>query len=171
MEIEVPRGFVVTVVVVAVVGLLLFVGVASSPRDVTGRPLLLSPERRAILIFLRRAEGWEVELRRILADLDRLAEDIRIAPAPENLYDRARRAQSALDRARALEKEISRAVVPETIQGLHRLALEAAVRTREYAGSVSDRIGVPEGEIRGRAEAHEAVERFGSALREARGIP
>lgn len=171
MEIEVPRGFAIAIVVVVVVGLLLTVGMVSSPRDAAGRPLLLSPERRAILKFLRQAEGWEREFQRILADLDRLAEDVRMAPAPENLYDRARRAQNALERARALEREISRTVAPETMQGLHRLALEAAVRTREYAGSVADRVGVPEGEIRGREEARGAVERFGGALREARGIP
>lgn len=170
-EIEVSRGFVIGIASVFVVALLLVVGVIASPRDASGRPLLLSPERRAILHFLRQADGWEKEATSLLSDLDQLASEIQMSPAPENLYERARGAQNALGRARALEKSVVQARVPDAMTDLHRLALEAAIRTREYAESVSARVGVPEGEITGRNEAHNAVEKFGESLRATRGIP
>lgn len=171
MEIEISKKSACVAILVICVSLVLAIGISSSPRSMEGRPLLLSPERRAVLRFLRQADRWERELRGILDLLDDLSEEIRMAPAPENLYERAHRAQDALERIRSLEQDMARARVPETMTALHGLAMNAAEKTREYAEEVASRVGVPEGPIPGQAEAHHAVEQFGRALREARGAP
>lgn len=154
---------------VLTVTLLLVVGIITSPRGASGRPLLLSPERRDILRFLRQADKWEENASSILSDLDQLAVEIQTFPAPENLYERAHRSQIAVERSRELESSIVQAQVPSAMIDLHRLALEAAVKTRQYAEIVSARIGVP-GEIADQG-AHDAVEEFRKALHAARGNP
>ena len=60
-EIEVPRrvaSIVLTLIVIASVAVLGFLGWANSPRGGDGRPLLLTAERRAVLRYLNTAEGW-----------------------------------------------------------------------------------------------------------------
>ena len=170
-EIEIPRGLLISTVVVLVISVVIITGVQVSPRNASGRPLVLSPERRAVLRFLRAADIWESEIARILYDLDRLSEEIQASPVPENLYSRAQSAQSILDRIRKLEKDIISQHTPDTMLELHQLAIASVRMIKTYAESVAARVGVPENEISGGPEAHSAFQKFQEALRAARGNP
>jgi hypothetical protein len=175
-EIEVPRRVVwavvaaLALVAVAALGLL---GRANSPRDGEGRPLLLTPERRAILRYLEAARGWAERLAEAGERLDGLmpvgsapkdkAADPPPTPAagtdapgkedetppepeaqPADLYRRAHEAQAARTALEDLAREAERARVPDALVGLHGGAVLAAVEAHlDWADGVLAWIGAP----------------------------
>lgn len=75
MEVEIPRRaltLTLLALVVASLATLGLLGWANSPRDGDGRPLLLTPERRAIRRYLSAAAGWTMRLEEVGETLDEL---------------------------------------------------------------------------------------------------
>ena len=160
-EIEVPRRLiVVAVTLVVVVGAtaLGFLGWANSPRDGAGRPLLLNPERRAILRYLDTAAGWADRLAQVGALLDGLMPPEPPAPAvdsalptlpppeeqPVDLYQQTHDARQARDALGRLAREMERAEVPDALIGLHGLAGRALDAHLAWADGVLIYVGAPE---------------------------
>jgi hypothetical protein len=129
-EIEVPRrvaGAVLALIAVVSVAVLGFLGWANSPRNGSGRPLLLTAERRAVLRYLNGAEGWAERMSEAGWQLDELmpaeartvtGEDpaLPTLPAPgeqpADLYRRTHDAQAAYEALQGLAAEVERARVP-----------------------------------------------------------
>lgn len=75
MEVEIPRRALTLTLLALVVASLVtlgWLGWANSPRGSDGRPLLLTPERRAIRRYLQSAAGWAMRLEEVGETLDRL---------------------------------------------------------------------------------------------------
>ena len=162
-EIEVPRWLVVTVVAtLVVVGMatLGFLGWANSPLDPDGRPLLLNPERRAILRYLDAAAAWADRLAEVGVLLDGLmppelpsdADDADSAlptvPAPAeqsaDLYRQTHEARQAFDALQELAQEMERARTPDALIGLHELVGRALEAHLAWADGVLVYVGAPE---------------------------
>jgi len=184
-EIEIPRRTLrVITVLLAAFGLAMlgFLGWANSPRDAGGRPLLLSPERRAILRYLDTAEGWAGRLAEVGALLDGLMppdagppanSELPTPPAPEaqpaDLYRRTHEAQKARAALEDLAREVERARVPDALMGLHGLVVDALGAHLAWADGVLAYVGAPEavdpGELAAlRAEARARLADFEEAL-------
>lgn len=180
-EIEVPRRAAIIAVVllaiagVAVLGLL---GWANSPRTAEGRPLFLSPERRAILRYLDTAGDWAGRLADVGALLDGLMpptenSELPTPPSPEaqpaNLYRRTHDARKARTALEDLAREVERERVPDALVGLHDLVVGALEAHLAWADSVLVYVGAPEavdpGELAAlQAEARAALEALRKAL-------
>lgn len=163
---------------VAVLAVLLTVGAAASPRDAAGHPLLLTPERQAILRYLRLAGGWAQQLEDVAERLDRLSPAGELSPggfpaatpatAPGDLYQRAHEAQAALDALTALAAEVERARVPAPLSGLHERVTTAVQAHVEWASGVQRTVGVPSADPAGldalRGAAADALQGLREAL-------
>jgi hypothetical protein len=162
-EIEVPRrvaSVALTLIIVASVAVLGFLGWANSPRDGGGRPLLLTAERRAVLRYLNTAEGWTERMSEAGRRLEGLmppevkmviGKDTALptlsAPEeqPGDLYRRTHDAQVACSALEALAAEVERAQVPDALAGLHQgLVLPALEAHLLWADEVLAAIGAPE---------------------------
>jgi hypothetical protein len=162
-EIEVPRrvaGLALTLIVIASVAVLGFLGWANSPRDGGRRPLLLTAERRAVRSYLATAEGWAGRLAETGRGLEHLmppeakvmaGEDAALptlpAPGeqPPDLYRRTHDAQAAYESLQRLAAEVERAQVPGALAGMHRgLVLPALEAHLLWADGVLAHVGAPE---------------------------
>jgi hypothetical protein len=162
-EIEVPRrvaGAVLALIAVVSVAVLGFLGWANSPRNGSGRPLLLTAERRAVLRYLNGAEGWAERMSEAGRRLDELmpaeartvtGEDpaLPTLPAPgeqpADLYRQTHDAQAAYEALQGLAAEVERARVPDALAGLHQgLVLPALEAHLVWADGVLAATGAPE---------------------------
>ena len=141
------------------------VGLAVSPRGADG-PLVLTPERRAVLRFLRAADGWAGEMDFILGDLDA------IARSTGNVYSRSQQAIRLRERAGSLAGRIDAFKAPASMMAVHSLAREAAGATLRYADAVNEHVGVPRTDIEQLSgQTHGIVEQFRETLHAAGGLP
>lgn len=147
MEIEVPRRLVATVVALLVLLTLALIGLAVSPRDAGGHPLLLSPERRAVLHYQNRCRDWIHRLESLQSRLNALTpasvEDLQPAASPGDLYHRAQEAQRILDAVTVLRREIEQTRVPPTMTGVHALIAASVQVYYTWAETLSAYIGAP----------------------------
>ncbi len=146
MEIEFPRRLLVIVASALAVLALILVGLAVSPRDADGHPLLLSPQRRAILHYLKWCGDWTDRLADLEGRLDGLMParaNPQPAPSPGDLYRRAQQAEEALRTATALQLEAERAAVPPPMVGVHNLVTAAAQAHTAWAEAVVAYVGAP----------------------------
>ncbi|WP_347245966.1 hypothetical protein, partial [Thermogutta sp.] len=138
MEIEVHRRFVIITGALLVLLLLTWVGMAVSPREATGRWLLLTPQRRAVLQYLRWCQHWTDSLVRLQDDLDALTlADSQSAASATDLYRRAQRAQKALETALDLQRDAERVRVPAPMVGVHQLVTASAQAFPAWAEAVT----------------------------------
>jgi len=147
VEIEFPRRLLITVASVLAVLVLILVGLVVSPRDADGRPLLLSPQRRAILQYLKWYREWTDRLADLESRLDELMPEstgrIQPAPVPGELYQRARQTEEVLRTASALQLEAERVNVPPPMAGLHNLVTIASQAHAAWAEAVVAEVGAP----------------------------
>jgi hypothetical protein len=189
-EIEVPRrvaGIALTLIVIASVAVLGFLGWANSPRDGDGRPLLLTAERRAVLRYLNTAEGWAERLAETGKRLESLmppeanvieGEDSALptlaAPGeqPPDLYRRTHDAQAACTALQALAAEVEQTQVPDALAGLHQgLVLPALETHLLWADGVLAHVGAPESvSVENLAALHDKAGDALAALEEALAI-
>jgi hypothetical protein len=164
-EIEVPRRLLIGAVSLVLLAIFTIVGLAVSPRGADG-PLVLTPERRAVLRFLRAADGWAGEMDLILGDLDA------IARSTGDIYNRSQQAIRLRERAGSLAGRIDAFKAPAAMMAVHSLAREAASATLRYADAVNGHVGVPRSDIEQLSEqTHETVEQFRETLHAASGLP
>jgi len=166
MEIEIsmrpvlPAAFVFALVFFGVLGYL------NSPR-VEGHPVLLTRDNLAVLRYLRAAERWEAELGKLPSLL--FPEAVEVAPGgPGELYYRNRLAQEALDRVLRVKKEVETYPVPETMVGLHSLAVSATDGYLKLARVVVQSLSNPPAGKEApklKAGAEKALKAFSTALR------
>lgn len=145
MEIEIPRRLTAIVLSLAFLVILTLVGLAASPRDASGHPLLLSPERRAVLHYLNRSRDWARRLESLQSRLDALTPggDFQPAASPGDLYRQAQEAQRILDALDAIRREVERARVPPSMVGVHDLVTASVQAHLAWAEAISAYIGAP----------------------------
>jgi hypothetical protein len=159
MEIEVrPRVFTMALAVITVV-CLTAIGYQASPRDETGRPILLLPDVRAVELYRRAATGW-VEDWRALADELALV----VAEDGVSLLTRSRQAQRVFDRAVALTREVDATEAPPALLGLQDLASRTSNNFVEASAAIARWLSAPSSENRTAAE--EALGHARTALAE-----
>jgi hypothetical protein len=174
VEIEFPRRSLVALGCVLVALVLILVGLAVSPR-IDGHPLLLSPQRRAILHYMNWCRGWADRLAELESRLDGLMPEpesavatVQPAPSPGDLYHRAQQAEAALRTATVLQLEAERAAVPVPMVGLHNLVSASAQAHIAWAEAVAAYVGAPSSETAsGLAELRQAAVETLASLEEA----
>jgi hypothetical protein len=146
---EAERTAMVTWTVGAVVCLLLILlGWLASPVDrLTGRPLLLLPDVKAVEDYRRQAASWMTDLRMLDSDLAQL-----LAGDVGDLFEQSRRSQAVLERAARLVKAIDVHPAPPTLSGLQMKISQAALAYLETAHTASDWVSVPDEEHYMKAE-------------------
>jgi hypothetical protein len=146
VEIEISRRFIATIVLSLVILALAVVGLAVSPRDTGGHPLLLSPERRAVLHYLSRCRNWADRLESLQTRLDNLTPegtDFQPATSPGDLYRQAQEAQRILDATTSLRREVEQARIPSTMTGVHGMVTASVQATYAWAEALSAFVGAP----------------------------
>ena len=146
MEIEVSRRFIAIVALSLALIILIVVGLAVSPRDAGGHPLLLSPERRAVLHYMSRCRNWADRLESLQMRLDDLTPegtDFQPVASPGDLYRQAQEAQRILDAASSLRREVEQAGVPSTMTGVHGMVTASVQATYAWAEALSAFVGAP----------------------------
>lgn len=167
MEIEIPgRLLRWTLVVVIVLGLatLGLLGWVNTPHDDEGLPLILNPERRAILNYLNDVEGWVSQFEAAGKQLDGLmppgsstdtsgAEPasgavLPTAPPPamqpEDLYQRSHEAQQAREALETLARDVDLVRVPDPLIGLHGIVIRTVETHLIWADGVLAYVGAPD---------------------------
>lgn len=118
MEVEIrPRTFSL-VLIVGAVAVLTLLGYQASPRDETGRPVLLLPDVRAVELYRRSAVRWAGEWQEIEVSLAEVLTD-----DGQQLLRRSREAQRAFDRAVALALQVDGTEAPSALLGLQEQAM------------------------------------------------
>lgn len=148
MEIDIPRRLLVLPTAALVTLTLALIGVAVSPRDAGGHPLLLTPQRRAILRYLQWCREWADHLADLEGRLDEVMPESpgstpQPLPAPGDLYRRAQQAEGALRTAAGLQLDAERAHVPLPMVGLHSLVTAAAQAHTAWAEATVAYVGAP----------------------------
>lgn len=146
MEVEISRRFIAAIAISLGLLVLTLVGLVVSPRDAGGHPLLLSPERRAVLHYQTRCRDWAHRLESLQSRLDALmpaGTDLQPAASPGDLYRQAQEAQRILDTVTLLRREVEQARVPPTMAGVHDLATASVQAYYAWAEALSVYIGAP----------------------------
>lgn len=120
--------------------LLVLVGWLASPVDsLSGRPLLLLPDVKAVEDYRRLASGWVDELRLLDGDLAQL-----LSGNTGDLFEQSRRSQAVLDRAARLAQEIDVHAAPPPLSGLQLELAQTALAYLEAARIASGWVSVPD---------------------------
>jgi hypothetical protein len=148
MEVEIrPRTFSL-VLIVSTIAVLTLLGYQASPRDETGRPVLLLPDVRAVELYRRSAVRWTGQWQEIGASLaEVLTED------GQQLLPRSREAQRAFDRAVALALQVDGTEAPSALLGLHEQAMANSDAHIQASAAVARWLSAPTEENRVAAEA------------------
>jgi hypothetical protein len=141
------------------------IGVAVTPYDAAGNPVLLRPELVATERYRDRVAGWDAQLREVHADLYAL-----LVSDARDLYRDSEAANDAASRARTLAEAIEVAPAPPpAMAGLWELAREAAGLHLEAATRAALWVGSPTDESKDEAIA--ALEAAGAVLDELEANP
>lgn len=147
MEIEIRPGTFALVLIVCTVTVLTLLGYHASPRDETGRPVLLLPDVRAVDLYRRNAVRWANEWQAIEDNLEQvLTEDGR------QLLLRSRQAQRAFDQAVALAQEVDGTEAPSALLGLHEQAVANSDAHIQAGAAIARWLSAPTSENRVAAE-------------------
>ena len=139
MEIEVSRGALVSVLVSVLVLLFLLIGLAVSPRDGSGAPLVLSPSYLATQRYLDASRGWTEDLSRVDEDLVALLEN------QGNIYSQGQEAERVFTALLATSREVEQTEAPVSLSSLQssliettKAYLQAARQGLVYAGAPTE---------------------------------
>lgn len=121
MTLEVRREWLWAAMGVILLGLLLGLGLTTSPRDAAGRPVLLMPDIRAVEGYRQKVVAWHTAWAAIGQDLGRL-----LSTRETSLLDQSRLAQRLLEQATTLAQAVEGTDAPGSLIGLHDQALAAA---------------------------------------------
>ncbi|MBM3272490.1 hypothetical protein FJY94_04410 [Candidatus Kaiserbacteria bacterium] len=145
MDIELPRGPSVFAAVVVLLVALIGLGIAVSPRGEHGRPVLLSPNVRAVEHYRRHALRWVGDWQALRNELHRVLEE------EGELLAISTRAQRGFEQTIALAQEVEATEAPASLVGLHD---QAAITSQAFVVAslaVARWVSAPTGENRQRA--------------------
>ena len=139
MEIEVSRGAFVSVLASVLVLLFLLIGLAVSPRDGSGAPLVLSPSYLATQRYLDASGEWLKDLSRVDDDLVALLEE------QGNIYSHGQEAERVFTAVLATSGEVEQTEAPVSLSSLQSSLIEttntylqAARQGLIYAGAPTE---------------------------------
>jgi hypothetical protein len=148
MEVEVRRD-----VLVMVMGLMLFtllgmIGYFVSPRNDDGRPVLLSPEVRAVEQYRRLVSGWAADWRAVDATMQGTLK----TNDGDKLLSISQDAQRSFDQAVSIAQEVDATTSPASLIGLHDQATLTAQTYVSANLAVARWVSAPSAENRSAAE-------------------
>ena len=124
----------------AVCLLLALIGWLASPADsLSGRPILLLPDVKAVGDYRRQVSGWAADLRLLDGDLAQL-----MAGNTDDLFEQSRRTQAVLDRAARLAQAVDVHAPPPPLAGLQLQLSQTAFAYLEAARAASSWVSVPD---------------------------
>lgn len=126
-------------ILLALVFLFILVGIAVSPLDEQGRPVLLLPEVKAIGDY-RRALNDRL---RDLAALDSEIAGILAVERQGDLFTQSRNAQQTLEHAVRLAQQVDRTPAPPVAAGIHAQLLNTALAYLETARAALQWVSTP----------------------------
>lgn len=138
MEIEIKRGSLVGLVVVAALAGLVALGYAISPRDDAGRPRLYLPDVRAVETYRAAAVGWVGAWRGLDTALGAV-----LTSSKTDLLAQSRECQQAFEQAVDLAGQVDGQTAPPTLVGLRELAQAAATQYTDAAIAVNRWLSAP----------------------------
>ena len=116
IEVELPRGFRHFLYVLAAFALILalsLLGLAVSPRDASGDPIVLSPANLAILRYLRQSSTWIQDLQGVDGEIAALLEG-----NGDDIYREGKKAQGAFRKALDVTRAVERTSAPPALVSL-----------------------------------------------------
>ncbi len=128
------------IVLLCLVVLLSIVGYFASPRDRDGKPILLSPEVKAVEDYRRSAQSW-------LDQLQLLNSQVAGVMQTENqgdLFTQSRQAQEMLQHAVDLAKQVDQTQTPAAALGYHEQMYTASMAYLEAARAAMRWVSAPE---------------------------
>jgi hypothetical protein len=120
--------------------LLSIVGYLASPRDRDGKPILLSPEVKAVEDYRRSAQSWLDQLRTLDGEIAGLLQ----TDNQGDLFTQSRQAQQMLQHAVDLAKQVDQTQTPAAALGYHEQMYGAAMVYLEAARSGMRWVSAPE---------------------------
>jgi hypothetical protein len=139
----------VGIVILCLVVLLSVLGSFVSPRDVDGKPILLSPEVKAVEDYRRSAQSWMGQLRTLDGEIVGLLQTDRQG----DLFTQSRQAQQMLQHAVDLAKEVDQTQTPAAALGYHEQMYSATISYLEAARSGMRWVSAPEQTRKDEAQA------------------
>lgn len=143
-----------------VLGACYALGDSLTPRDASGRPLILSPSIRAAEVYRRAVVRWVSEMEEVDQGLVTLLSHETVGDAAQ-LYSLSQQAQDLVQRAAEVGREATFASAPPALATLAEQAQTAVAAHLEAAQTAARWVGAPD------SESHQAAL---EALRLARGL-
>lgn len=128
------------IIILCLVMLLSIVGFFVSPRDGEGKPILLSPEVKAMEDYRRSAQYWMDQLRALDGEIAGLLQTDRDG----DLFTQSRQAQQMLEHAVDLAKQVDQTQTPAAALGYHEQMYTATITYLEAARSGMRWVSAPE---------------------------
>lgn len=138
-------GFVILCLVV----LVSVIGFFVSPRDGDGRPILLSPDVKAVEDYRRSAQSWMEQLRTLDGEIAGLLQ----TDNHGDLFSQSRQAQQMLQHAVDLAKQVDQTQTPAAALGYHEQMYSAAMVYLEAARAGMRWVSAPEQSRKDEAQA------------------
>jgi hypothetical protein len=140
VEIEVRRTTMTGLIGTVVLMYFVAAGYFSSPRDGTGRPILLLPEVRAVEHYRRLVFAWDTAWQ----DLDKAISTI-LRSDKAQLLVTSEQAQAAVDDAASLAKKVDATDAPSALVGLKDLTSQTAGDYAAASTSAARWLSAPSG--------------------------
>jgi len=128
------------VVLLCLVLVLSGIGWFVSPKDNDGRPILLSPEVKAMEDYRRSAQTWMDQLRALDSEIAGLLQTDRAG----DLFTQSRQAQQMLEHAVELAKQVDQTRTPAAALGYHEQMYAATMNYLEAARAGMRWVSAPE---------------------------
>lgn len=129
--------------------LLSVIGFIVSPRDGDSRPILLSPDVKAVEDYRRSAQSWMEQLRTLDGEIAGLLR----TDNQGDLFTQSRQAQQMLEHAVDLAKQVDQTQTPAAALGYHEQMYSAAIAYLEAARAGMRWISAPEQSRKDEAQA------------------
>ena len=128
------------IVIFCLVVLLSVIGFIVSPRDGESRPILLSPDVKAVEDYRRSAQFWMEQLRTLDGEIASLLQ----TDSQGDLFTQSRQAQQMLQHAVDLAKQVDQTQTPAAALGYHEQMYSAAMAYLEAARAGMRWVSAPE---------------------------
>lgn len=128
------------IIILCLMIFLSIIGFFVSPRDGEGKPILLSPEVKAVEDYRRYAQFWMQQLRALDSEIAGLLQTDRAG----DLFTQSRQAQQMLEHAVELAKQVDQTQTPAAALGYHEQMYAATMNYLEAARAGMRWVSAPE---------------------------